>query len=154
MSQVLAWRGLDDVIAQEMTAFPGMEELASLLVVEQHHDSGTYDVIIIDAAPTGETLKFLSFPDVARWWLDKIFPMQRKAAQFLGPVVQPLLNIPMPSDEVFDAIKQGMQRLQRLHDILADPATASIRLVVNPEKMVIKEAQRTYTYLGLYGYVV
>ena len=153
LSKVLAWRGMDDVVAQEMTAFPGMEELASLLQVEQHYDSGTYDVIIIDAAPTGETLKFLSFPDVARWWLEKVFPVQRRAAQLLGPVVQPLLNVPMPPDEVFDAIKQGMLRLQRLHDILADPATASIRLVVNPEKMVIKEAQRTYTYLGLYGYV-
>jgi arsenite-transporting ATPase len=153
MSKVLAWRGLDDVIAQEMTAFPGMDELASLLVVEQHHDSGTYDVIIIDAAPTGETLKFLSFPDIASWWLQKIFPLQRKAVQLLGPVVQPLLNIPMPPDEVFEAIKTGMVRLQRLHTILADPETASIRLVVNPEKMVIKEAQRTYTYLGLYGYV-
>jgi arsenite/tail-anchored protein-transporting ATPase len=153
MSKVLAWRGLDDVIAQEMTAFPGMEELASLLEVEQHHDSGKYDVIIIDAAPTGETLKFLSFPDIASWWLQKLFPVQRKAVQLLGPVVQPILNIPMPPDEFFEAIKTGLLRLQRLHTILSDPATASIRLVVNPEKMVIKEAQRTYTYLGLYGYI-
>ncbi len=83
----------------------------------------------------------------------QIFPLQRRAVQVLGPVVQPLLNIPLPSEEVFDAVKQGLLRLQRLHDILADPTTASIRLVVNPEKMVIKEAQRTYTYLGLYGYV-
>jgi arsenite-transporting ATPase len=153
LGQVLAWRGLDDVVASEMTAFPGMEELASLLQVEQYHDSGKFDVIIIDAAPTGETLKFLSFPDVAKWWLEKIFPVQRRAAQVLGPVVQPILGIPLPTDEVFDAIKTGLTRLQRLHDILADPETASIRLVVNPEKMVIKEAQRTYTYLGLYGYV-
>jgi arsenite/tail-anchored protein-transporting ATPase len=153
LSKVLAWRGLDDVVAQEMTAFPGMDELASLLVVERHHDSGKYDVIIIDAAPTGETLKLLSFPDIASWWLEKIFPVQRKAAKLLGPVMQPILNIPMPPDEVFGAIKEGMQRLQRLHTILADPQTSSIRLVVNPEKMVIKEAQRTYTYLGLYGYV-
>lgn len=153
LSKVLAWRGLDDVVAQEMTAFPGMDELASLLVVERHHDSGNYDVIIIDAAPTGETLKLLSFPDIASWWLEKVFPMQRKAAKLLGPVMQPILNIPMPPDEVFGAIKEGMQRLQRLHTILADPQASSIRLVVNPEKMVIKEAQRTYTYLGLYGYV-
>lgn len=152
LNRVLSWKGLDDVLSQEMTAFPGMEELASLLEVEHHHDSGKYDVIIIDAAPTGETLKFLSFPDVARWWLEKIFPIQRKAAQLLGPVIQPLLNIPMPSDEVFEAIKDGLQRLQRLHDILSNPKTSSVRLVVNPEKMVIKEAQRTYTYLGLYGY--
>jgi len=153
MSQVLAWRGLDGVLASEMTAFPGMEELASLLEVEKHHDSGKYDVIIIDAAPTGETLKFLSFPDVAKWWLEKVFPVQRRAAQLLGPVIQPILGIPLPSDDVFDAIKTGLMRLQRLHDILADPNTSSIRLVVNPEKMVIKEAQRTYTFLGLYGYV-
>ena len=153
MGQVLAWRGLDEVISQEMTAFPGMEELASLLVVEQHHDSGKYDVIIIDAAPTGETLKFLSFPDVAAWWLEKIFPLQRKAINLIAPVIQPILNMPMPSDEVFGSTKQGLERLQRLHSILADPQKASIRLIVNPEKMVIKEAQRTYTYLGLYGYI-
>ncbi len=153
LGQVLAWRGLDEVISQEMTAFPGMEELASLLVVEQHHDSGQYDVIIIDAAPTGETLKFLSFPDVASWWLEKVFPLQRKAVGLLGPVVQPILNVPLPSDEVFADIKMGLERLQHLHEILADPKKATIRLVVNPEKMVIKEAQRTYTYLGLYGYV-
>ncbi len=152
LSRVLAWRGLDDVMAQEMTAFPGMEELASLLQVEQHHDSGKYDVIIIDAAPTGETLKFLSFPDVASWWLEKIFPLQRRAAQVLGPVVQPVLNIPMPTDEVFEAVKEGLLRLKRMHSLLADGKKSTIRLVVNPEKMVIKEAQRTYTFLGLYGY--
>ena len=78
-ARVLAWRGLDDVVASEMTAFPGMEELASLLVVEDHYNSGKFDVIIIDAAPTGETLKFLSFPDVASWWLEKIFPVGRRA---------------------------------------------------------------------------
>jgi arsenite/tail-anchored protein-transporting ATPase len=152
LSKVLAWRGLDDVMASEMTAFPGMEELASLMVVEQHHDSGKYDVIIIDAAPTGETLRFLSFPDVASWWLEKIFPVGRKATQLLGPVMQPILNIPLPTEDVFDAVKEGMTRLGHLRSILTDPKTASIRLVVNPEKMVIKEAQRTYTYLGLYGY--
>lgn len=152
LSRVLAWRGLDDVMAREMTAFPGMDELASLLEIVYHFQSGKYETIIIDAAPTGETLKFLSFPDVASWWLEKLFPLQRKAVQLLGPVVQPILNIPLPSDQVFDAVKEGIGRLGEMHAILSNPAVSTIRLVVNPEKMVIKEAQRTYTYLGLYGY--
>ena len=154
LSQVFAWRGLDDVVAEEMTAFPGMEELASLLEIVYHHDSGRYDVIIIDAAPTGETLKLLTFPEVARWWLEKIFPIQRKAAQLLRPMAQPLLSIPLPSDEIFVAIKDGAQQLARMHELLSDPAKSTIRLVLNPEKMVIKEAQRTYTYLNLYDYPV
>jgi arsenite-transporting ATPase len=154
MTEVFAWRGLDDVVAEEMTAFPGMEELASLLEIVFHHDSGRYDVIIIDAAPTGETLKLLTFPEVARWWLEKIFPIQRRAAQLLRPMAQPLLNIPLPSDEFFGAIKDGAQQLTRMHDLLSDPAKSTIRLVLNPEKMVIKEAQRTYTYLNLYDYPV
>jgi len=153
LTRVLAWRGLDDVVAADMTAFPGMEELASLLEIVAHQKSGKYDVIIIDAAPTGETLKFLSFPDVARWWLDRIFPISRQATRLLRPMAGVMLdNIPMPSDDVFDAVKDGVLRLEQMHDLLANPKISTIRLVVNAEKMVIKEAQRTYTYLNLYGY--
>lgn len=153
-ASVLSWRGVEEMVAEEMTAFPGMEELASLLEIVSHHDSGKYDLVIVDCAPTGETLRLLAVPDVARWWLEKIFPLERKAAQILRPVIQPLTGIPMPDDKVFDSIKELLLQLDRMHKLLSDPEISSVRLVLNPEKMVIKEAQRTFTYLNLYDYPV
>jgi arsenite/tail-anchored protein-transporting ATPase len=152
MSSVLAWRGMDELTASEMTVLPGLEELTSLLEIVDHHDSGLYDVIVVDCAPTGETIRLLSFPEVAKWWLEKIFPFERQAAKILRPVLRPLIDIPLPDDQLFDAVKRAMLKLDRMHNLLADQNLSSVRLVLNPEKMVIKEAQRTYTYLHLFGY--
>jgi len=154
MHSLFAWRGLDDVMAEELAVIPGMDELASLFWIAEHHDSGRYDTIIVDCAPTGETLRLLAMPESARWWLEKIFPIQRRVAKLTGPLVQRMTGMPMPDDRVFAAGEELFLRLDRMHTLLADPQLASVRLVVNPEKMVIKEAQRTYTYLNLYGYVV
>ncbi len=154
MHSLFAWRGLDDVMAEELAVIPGMDELASLFWIAEHHDSGRYDTIIVDCAPTGETLRLLAMPESARWWLEKIFPIQRRVAKLTGPLVQRMTGMPMPDDRVFAAGEELFFRLDRMHTLLADPGLASVRLVVNPEKMVIKEAQRTYTYLNLYGYVV
>lgn len=149
---IMAWRGLDEIIAEEITVLPGMEELSSLLLITHYHDSGEYDVIIVDCAPTGETLRLLSFPEVARWWLEKVFPVQRKAYKLLRPMVKPFSDIPLPDESVFDSVENLFVQLDRMHSLLADRTLSSVRLVLNPEKMVIKEAQRTYTYLNLYGY--
>lgn len=154
MASVLSWRGVSDLVAEELTAFPGMEELASLLRITEFHDKGEYDTVIVDCAPTGETLRLLSFPDVARWYLERIFPVQRTAASLVRPLVRPLLDIPFPDDRVFGAIKDLFTQLDRIHEILADPVRSSVRIVLNPERMVIKEAQRTFTYLNLFGYHV
>ncbi|MBI2865140.1 MAG: ArsA family ATPase [Chloroflexi bacterium] len=154
MATVMAWRGLDDALAQEMTILPGMEEMASLLQLTHYYDSGEFDVIIVDCAPTGETLRLLTFPEVARWWMEKMFPIERKAAFFLRPLMKPILDIPLPGDEVFQSVKNLFEQLDRMHYLLADPELSSIRLVLNPEKMVVKEAQRTFTYLNLFGYPV
>jgi arsenite-transporting ATPase len=154
MASVLSWRGVDSLVAEEMTAFPGMEELASLLRIIQYHDSGEYDTIIVDCAPTGETLRLLSFPDVVRWYLSRIFPIQRKAAKLVRPVIRPFLDIPFPDDRVFAAVEDLLTQLDRMNEILSDPVKSSVRLVLNPEKMVVREAQRTFTYLNLYGYHV
>ena len=154
VASVMTWRGLDDVVAEEMTILPGVEELASLLQITTHHDSGHFDVIIIDSAPTGETLRLLTFPEVARWWMEKIFPIERQAAKVLRPIVRPLVDIPLPEDDVFESVSKLFTKLDRMHSLLADPNKSSIRLVLNPEKMVIKEAQRTYTYLKLFNYPV
>jgi arsenite/tail-anchored protein-transporting ATPase len=153
-ASVLSWRGVDDLVAEEMTAFPGMEELASLLRIIQYNDSADFDTIIVDCAPTGETLRLLSFPDVVRWYLERIFPLERRAASIVRPILRPFIDLPFPDDEVFGAIKDLLTQLDRMHQILSDPERSSVRLVLNPEKMVVKEAQRTFTYLNLYGYYV
>ena len=152
LSSVLAWRGLDELLADEASVLPGMDELASLLQIVLLHDSNAYDVIIVDCAPTGETLRLLSLPEVAEWYLTRIFPLQRQTARVVGPLLRSITDIPVPDDQVFDSIKDLILQLDRMHELLTDQKKTSVRLVLNPEKMVIKEAQRTYTYLNLYGY--
>ena len=152
LATIFEWRGLDEIIAEELTVFPGMEELASLLQIVHLHDDCDYNVAIVDCAPTGATLQLLSFPEVARWYLDKIFPIERKAMQLTRPLLRAVIDVPIPDDELFDTIADLIMSLDRMHDLLVDPQKSSVRLVLNPEKMVIKEAQRAFTYLNLYGY--
>lgn len=152
MSSVLSWRGLNELIADEASVLPGMDELASLLQIVLLHDCGEYDVIIVDCAPTGETLRLLSLPEVAEWYLARIFPIQRQTAKMVGPLIRSITDIPIPDDRVFESIKGLITQLDEMHALLTDQNKTSVRLVLNPEKMVIKEAQRTYTYLNLYGY--
>ena len=152
VSSVLQWRGLDTVVAEEMTIIPGMDELSSLMWIAEHHDKGDYDVIVVDAAPTGETLRLLSLPEAGEWWLEHIFPIQRQVARIAGPIVGRVVGAPMPQDAVFQAGEELFKRLQHLHGILTDPFRSSVRLVLNLEKMVIKEAQRSFTYFHLFGY--
>ena len=152
VSSVFQWRGLNEVMAEEMSVLPGMDELASLLWIAEHHDKGAYDVIVVDAAPTGETLRLLSLPEVGKWWIEKIYPIQRRIAQVTGPIVGRVLGMPMPSNAVYSSGEELFGRLEHMHDLLADPELTSIRLVLNLEKMVIKEAQRAFTYFNLYGY--
>jgi arsenite-transporting ATPase len=149
---LLQWRGLDELVADEIAILPGMDELSALLWINQHCGSGDYDLVIVDCAPTGETLKLLSFPDVAGWWVEKMLPIHRRVVGVLRPVIRPFTDLPLPGDDVYAAGEDLFQRLEELHALLADPDVSSVRLVVNAEKMVIKEAQRTFTYLNLYGY--
>jgi len=150
ISALLAWRGMDEMAAEEMAALPGMEELANLLYII--HYEGQYDVIIMDCAPTGETLRLLSFPEVLHWWMTRMFPIGRKVAIMAHPLARALMNMPLPDSKVFDSVEELYSELDRIHTLLTDAEKTSVRLVVNPEKMVIKEAQRTFTYLNLYGY--
>ncbi|MFN8472072.1 MAG: ArsA family ATPase [Anaerolineae bacterium] len=152
LSGILVWRGADGLLAQEASVLPGMEELASLLQITHLYESRDYDVIIVDCAPTGETLKFLSFPEAARWYLAQIFPFQRKVAQLAGPLIRAMTDIPTPDDDVFESIKQLLLQLDKMNALLTNPDISSTRIVLNPEKMVVKEAQRTFTYLSLYGF--
>ena len=142
-----------DIAAEELTVPPGMDELFSLLQIKRHHDSGDFDVVIVDCAPTGETLRLLSFPDIARWWLDKVLPWERRLVAAARPFARTFLDVPLPGEDVFGEVQRLVRNLIAMNEILRDREHASIRLVMNPDRMVIREAQRTFTYLNLYGYL-
>ncbi len=154
LNVLFAWQGMEGLVAEEASTLPGMEELASLMQITYLADSGDFDVIIIDAAPTGSTLQLLSVPDIARWYLEKIFPFQRKTLQMARPVLSRLSDMPIPEDDVFSSIEELIATMERTSELLSDAETSSMRIVLNPEKMVVKEGQRAYTYLNLYGYPV
>ncbi len=152
LSALLAWRGIEGIVAEDMAVLPGMEELANLLYIVNYATNKEYEVIVVDCAPTGETLRLLSFPEILHWWVDKMFPIGRTAASLLRPIVKPVLDIPFPDKEVFNSAQHLFEELDQMHHLLTDPKVSSIRIVVNPEKMVVREAQRLFTYLNLYGY--
>jgi arsenite/tail-anchored protein-transporting ATPase len=151
-ASVLRWRGLDEVLAEEMTVLPGMDEVGSLLWIAEHHDSGDYDVIVVDAAPTGETLRLLSLPEAVKWWMEKVEPIGRRISRLTGPMIHRLIGVPMPSEEVFDAGEELFRKLEHMRLLLADPTKTSVRVVLTLEQVVIKEAQRSFTYFHLYDY--
>ena len=153
LGELLSDRGVMDIAAEELTVPPGMDELFSLLQIKRHHASGEFDVIIVDCAPTGETLRLLSFPDIARWWLDKVLPWERRVAAAARPLARTLLDVKLPTEDVFTEVQRLVRNLISMNEILRDRRHASIRLVMNPDRMVIREAQRTFTYLNLYGYL-
>jgi arsenite-transporting ATPase len=153
LGELMIERGIDRISAEELTVPPGMDELFSLLRLQAQHQSGDWDAIIVDCAPTGETLRLLSFPDVARWWIDKVFPMERQILAAARPLARTLLDIPLPSQAVFADIQRLSENLIAMNGILRDRERSTVRLVMNPDKMVIGEAMRTFTYLNLYGYL-
>src|ERR671938_1127106 len=153
MGEMLVERGIDRIAADELTVPPGMDELFSLLQIKRHHEAEEFDAIVVDCAPTGETLRLLSFPDVAGWWLEKVFPIERRMMAAARPLARAMLDISLPSDRVFEDVEKLVQNLVAMNVILRDRAHTSVRLVMNPDRMVIKEAMRTFTYLNLYGYL-
>jgi len=149
---MFAWRGLDRIVAEEMTILPGLEELTSLIQVVQLYDQGDYDVIVLDCAPTGATLQLLTVPEIARWYLDRLLPLEKKIFALSRPLVRRVADRPLPEKEIVNALRTLIEHLERMQRLLTDPKVTSARLVLNPEKMVIKETQRAYMYLSLYGY--
>jgi arsenite/tail-anchored protein-transporting ATPase len=139
-------------MAEEMTVLPGMDELGNLLWIADHVESGKYDVIVVDAAPTGETLRLLSLPEASRWWLDRIAPIGRRVTRISRPVLERMIGLPMPRDEVFAAAERLLKRLEEVHRLLADPDQSSVRIVLALEKLSIAEARRSFTYFHLFGY--
>ncbi|MBN1222931.1 MAG: ArsA family ATPase [Candidatus Aminicenantes bacterium] len=154
LSALFSSQGLDTIEAEEMSLFPGMEELFSLMKIRNYSKTGEYAAVIVDCAPTADTLRLLSAPEITNWYLKHIFPLQRTAAKAVRPVAKKILPIPFPEDAVFGALKNLSTQLAEMKNILADNQRTSIRLVVNPEKMVIKESQRAFTFFSLFGYTV
>jgi len=153
LGELLAQRGVDQISAEELTVPPGMDELFSLLRIKRHHETEEYDAIVVDCAPTGETLRLLSFPDVASWWLEKVFPWEKRVVAAARPFARTFLDVSLPSEAVFDDVQRLVRNLVAMNGILRDRSSTSLRLVMNPDRMVIHEAMRTFTYLNLYGYL-
>jgi arsenite-transporting ATPase len=154
VTEFLNSQGIEGVTAKEMTIWPGMELMSALFYIWDYSKSKEYDVVVVDTAPTGETLRLLSFPDVSDWWFDKIYKMMRNMAKLARLTVGRVMSAPLPSDDLFEDIDHIRDRLKEVKDILVDSSVTSIRLVVNPEKMVINETKRAYTYLSLYNLTV
>jgi len=148
------WAGVDAVEAEELSVIPGLDEIFSLTDVKHHVDSGRYDLLIIDAAPTAETLRLLSLPEVMNWYIERIFPVERRVVKTIRPLLSRLTSMPIADDRIFAAVERLHRNLDGVRQLLTNERMSSVRLVVNPEKMVIAEARRTYTYLSLFGYRV
>jgi arsenite-transporting ATPase len=153
LGELLLERGVDRISAEELTVPPGMDELFSLLQIKRHHEEGRFGCVIVDCAPTGETLRLLSFPDVARWWLQKIFPQSSQIMAAARPFARAVLDVSLPGDAVLDDVGRLVRNLIAMNEILRDNEHVSVRLVMTPERMVVDEARRTFTYLNLYGYL-
>ena len=152
--ELLGWAGVDAIEAEELSVVPGLDEIFSLSDIKAYASSGEWDVVVVDCAPTAETLRFLSLPDILSWYMERLFPVGRRLTGIVRPLLSRVTNLPVAGDAVFDATRRFYTRLDGVRELLTDGARSSVRLVVNPERMVIAEARRTYTYLSLFGYHV
>ncbi len=150
MTKNLRKQGIDAVMAEELALIPGMDEIVSLINIYRNARDGDFEVVIIDAAPTGETVRLLSMPDTFQWYAGRIMNMKRGTLN----LARPFLKAMLPTTEILDAVQSLSERVKTLREVLSDPNISSYRPVVNPERMVIKEALRAETYLALFGYPI
>ncbi|QWC85652.1 ArsA family ATPase [Nocardioidaceae bacterium] len=150
---VLDAAGVDRITAEELTVIPGAEEVLALLEVRQHAVSGAWDTVVVDCAPTAETLRLLALPEALSWYMDRVFPAERRLVKALRPVLVKATGVPMPEDSVFDALERLHRDLEQVHALLTGP-DSSVRLVLTPESVVVAEARRAFTSLSLFGYRV
>ncbi|MBX3287554.1 MAG: ArsA family ATPase [Actinobacteria bacterium] len=152
--EVFEWAGVAAIEAEELSVVPGLDEVFSLSDIKGYADSGEWDVVVVDCAPTAETLRLLSLPEILRWYMDRVFPMSRKVNRVVSPLLGRVAGLPVPGDDVFGSASRFYDRLDGVRELLCDTERTSVRLVVNPERLVVAEARRTYTYLSLFGYRV
>lgn len=151
---LLDWGGVDEIAAEELSVIPGLDEVFALTDVRHAARSGAYDLLVVDCAPTAETLRLLSLPEALNWYIERIFPIERRIVKTIRPLLKRVTSMPIADDRIFKAIEGFHERLSGVSELLNDTNKASVRLVVNAEKMVIAEARRTFTYLSLFGYRV
>ena len=154
LTRMLDWAGVDGIEAEELSIIPGLDEIFALSDIVDSATSGAWDVLVVDCAPTAETIRLLSLPEVLRWYMERVFPVSRKVTRLVKPLVSKVSSIPVADDSVFRATAAFYERMGSVRSLLTDGDHATVRLVVNPERMVVAEARRTATYLSLYGYRV
>jgi arsenite-transporting ATPase len=154
VAALLDWAGADAIEAEELAVVPGLDEVFALADVREHATSGDHDLVVVDCAPTAETVRLLSLPDVLGWYMNRVFPAHRAVTRTVKPLLDRIVSMPVAGDEVFTAVGRFYDRLDGVRELLADGDVTSARLVVNPERVVIAEARRTFTYLALFGYHV
>ena len=150
LSTLLNTTGLDGILAEELAILPGMEEISLLLYINEYVQKKKFDLIVLDCAPTGESLRFISIPTTLEWYMKKLFKLEKTLAKYVRPVAKKIYDIPLPGDDYFEAIEYLFLRLRGVDQILIDPKITSVRLVTNPEKIVLKETQRAFMYFCLY----
>lgn len=150
IAEVLNATGVEEILAEELAILPGMEELSLLMHINRYVRENEYDVIILDSAPTGESVRFISIPTSLEWYMKKLFKVERTLSKYIRPVAKKVIDIPLPDDGYFQAIQGLYERLQGVDQVLADPDVTTVRLVCNPEKIVLKETQRGFMYFSLY----
>jgi arsenite-transporting ATPase len=154
LTRFMTFRGIDETVAEEIAILPGMEELFSLVRVKAWAESRKWDFVVIDCAPTGDTVRMLAVPEVLSFYFSRILPLQRTVVRTVRPVAQRMTDMPIPSDDVFGAVKRVYDEMAGMGPLLQDSKRSTIRIVLNPERMVINESQRLYTYLSLFGFTV
>ncbi|MBC8418201.1 MAG: ArsA family ATPase [Desulfobacterales bacterium] len=150
ISTLLNTTGLDEILAEELAILPGMEEVSLLLYINRYAQTKEFDVILLDCAPTGESLRFISIPTTLEWYIKKIFKMERTLVRYARPIAKRLYDVPLPGEDYFDAVEFLFNRLRGVDEILIDPEITTVRLITNPEKIVLKETQRAFMYFCLY----
>ncbi len=151
---VLRTTGISGVEAEELAIFPGMEELSAMMYVNQYRNEGYYEVVVLDCAPTAESMRFVSMPTTLDWYMKHIFPFQRTMLKAVRPIANKMSPVELPSDKYFSNILDLFRKLEGIDVLLEDPQITSVRLVTNPEKMVLRETQRAFVYFSLHGLTV
>jgi arsenite-transporting ATPase len=154
LSLLLNTSGIDDVLAEELAILPGMEEINALLYINKYVREQLYDLIILDCAPTAESMRFISMPTALEWYMKKVFRLERKIFAYVRPVARRMVDIPLPEDKYFANIERLYNHLQGMDRLLSNPETTSVRLVTNPEKMVLRETQRAFMFFSLHQMTV
>jgi arsenite/tail-anchored protein-transporting ATPase len=150
LSALLNTSGLDEILAEELAILPGMEEVSLLLHINRYARSNRFDAVLLDCAPTGESLRFISIPTTLEWYINKLFKIEKTIVKYARPVAKRFMDVPLPGEDYFDAIERLFEKLRGVDALLTDPEKTTVRLVTNPEKIVLRETQRAFMYFSLY----